>query len=43
MYNIISEGTVKIRVPKAEKVSSAMEVFYNPVMKLNRDIAVAFL
>ncbi|MBR9693039.1 hypothetical protein GOV07_03870 [Candidatus Woesearchaeota archaeon] len=40
---IISEGAVKARVPVVEKVSKEMEVFYNPVMKLNRDVSVLLL
>ncbi len=42
-YITITEGGVRVRVPKAEKVSKEMEVFYNPVMKLNRDVSVLLL
>ena len=40
---IVAEGAVKARVPAADKVSKEMEVFYNPVMKLNRDVSVLLL
>ncbi len=43
MRQTITEGSAKIKVEKTEKISSEMEVFYNPSMKLNRDIAVLFL
>ncbi len=43
MHQIINEGSAKVKVEKTEKISSEMEVFYNPAMKLNRDIAVLFL
>ena len=43
MYNIINEGKAVINVPKAKKVSKEMPVFYNPVMKLNRDISILLL
>ncbi|MBW2981130.1 tRNA (guanine(26)-N(2))-dimethyltransferase [Candidatus Woesearchaeota archaeon] len=44
MYVSIDEGKVKVRVPKQPKVvSKEMPVFYNPVMKLNRDISVLLL
>src|SRR3989344_5609944 len=40
---IITEGSIKLKVPKADKVSKEMGVFYNPVMSLNRDISVLLL
>ncbi len=40
---IIEEGPVKIDVPIAKKVSKDMDIFYNPAMKLNRDITVLLL
>ena len=43
MYEIINEGKVIIRIKKADKISKEMDVFYNPVMKLNRDISVLLL
>jgi len=36
----IKEGKAVIKVPKVEKVSKEMEVFYNPIMKFNRDIVI---
>lgn len=43
MYRLISEGKAKVYVPKEEKVSRKLPVFYNPAMKMNRDIAVLFV
>ncbi len=43
MEAIIAECSVKLRIPKAEKISKGMGVFYNPVMSLNRDISVLLL
>lgn len=43
MYEIINEGSIKLKIPKAEKISRGMQVFYNPVMSLNRDISVLLL
>ncbi|MFH0797827.1 MAG: tRNA (guanine(10)-N(2))-dimethyltransferase, partial [Candidatus Woesearchaeota archaeon] len=40
MYKIIDEGDVKVYVPEEEKVSRSLPVFFNPEMKLNRDIAL---
>ena len=40
MYNIINEGSINLKIPKAEKISKEMDVFYNPVMGLNRDISI---
>lgn len=37
---IISEGSIKLKVPETEKISKEMGVFYNPVMSFNRDISV---
>lgn len=42
-YMKIREGGATVRVPKAEKVSKEMEVFYNPAMKLNRDVSTLLL
>ena len=42
-YVAVTEGAATVRVPAAEKVSREMEVFYNPVMKLNRDVTVLLL
>ncbi len=43
MYGTLKEGKAKINIPKFEKISSEMPVFYNPQMASNRDIAVVFL
>lgn len=44
MYVSIDEGKAKVKVLKQPKVvSKEMPVFYNPVMKLNRDISVLLL
>jgi len=39
----VKEGTAVLRVAKAHVVSKKMPVFYNPVMKFNRDVAVSLL
>ena len=39
----ITEGKARIDIPVTEKISKAMPAFYNPVMKLNRDISVLVL
>ena len=43
MFELIAEGSAVIKIKKAEKISKEMEVFYNPVMKLNRDITILLL
>src|SRR3989338_8773318 len=43
MYRQIIEGSAKIEIPKEEKISRSMGVFYNPAMSLNRDISVLLL
>jgi tRNA (guanine26-N2/guanine27-N2)-dimethyltransferase len=43
MFKTITEGQTKINVPVGEKISHKLEVFYNPVMKFNRDTSVLFL
>lgn len=43
MYKIIEEGKAKIKVKKSPKISKDMEVFYNPVMKTNRDISILII
>ncbi|MEA2035874.1 MAG: tRNA (guanine(26)-N(2))-dimethyltransferase [Nanoarchaeota archaeon] len=43
MYEIVREGKAAINIPKVSKLSKQMEVFYNPVMKFNRDISVLVL
>lgn len=44
-YDIVAEGKAKVAVPtyKERDVSSRMPVFYNPVMKSNRDITMLLL
>ncbi len=39
----IQEGLAIIEVPEESKISKKLEVFYNPVMKLNRDLTVLLL
>ncbi|MBC8500514.1 MAG: hypothetical protein ISS25_03055 [Nanoarchaeota archaeon] len=43
MFQIIQEGKAKIKVSREKKISKKLLVFYNPVMKLNRDISVLLL
>ncbi len=42
-YQTLTEGKVRIRVPVDDVVSKRLPVFYNPVMKLNRDITLLLL
>lgn len=42
-FEQITEGTAKILVAKEKKISKDLPVFYNPDMKLNRDIAILLL
>src|SRR3989338_911290 len=43
MYTIINEGNAELKIAVAGKISKEMPVFYNPVMKLNRDISILLL
>jgi len=43
MKNMVVEGKAKINIESSGKISKEMDVFYNPVMKLNRDISVLLL
>ncbi len=43
MLKNINEAGISILAPVEEKISSKLPVFYNPVMKLNRDISVLLL
>ncbi|NQU78714.1 methyltransferase [Candidatus Woesearchaeota archaeon] len=43
MFTKITEATVTIEAPTEEKISSKLPVFYNPAMKLNRDISILLL
>lgn len=40
---IVKEGNAEIYAEKSEKISKQMEVFYNPVMRLNRSISVLLI
>lgn len=44
-YDTVTEGKAKVAVPKysGKGVSSRMPVFYNPVMKSNRDITILLM
>jgi len=39
----IKEGSVEIFIPIEKKISKKLPVFYNPVMKFNRDITILLL
>jgi tRNA (guanine26-N2/guanine27-N2)-dimethyltransferase len=39
----IKEGLAEIKISSEKKISKKLEVFYNPVMKLNRDVSVLLL
>ncbi len=43
--HLITEGSIKFYASKADdgKISKELEVFYNPVMKFNRDVSVLLL
>lgn len=43
MYELIEEGRARVKVKKAKKISREMGVFYNSIMKHNRDISVLLL
>lgn len=42
-YQTIKEGKATVKVPVVKIVSKEMEVFYNPIMSFNRDIAIILL
>ena len=42
-FKQIIEGKAAVFVPKEKKVSKKLPVFYNPAMKLNRDISILLL
>lgn len=42
-YAIVKEGSVCVLVPKETKISKQLPVFYNSVMKFNRDISILIL
>jgi len=39
-FSSVKEGKAAVKVPRAKVVSKKLEVFYNPVMRLNRDISI---
>ena len=43
MFSRIKEANVEILAPNESKISKELPVFYNPAMKLNRDISVLLL
>ena len=43
MYKTIQEESAKINIPIESKISKKLAVFYNPVMKFNRDVSVFLL
>jgi len=40
---IVKEGTIKIFAAEEKKISKQLEIFYNPVMKFNRDVSIIVL
>ncbi|MFP4402759.1 MAG: hypothetical protein ACOC3X_03395 [Nanoarchaeota archaeon] len=43
MYTKITEGEANFYVPKEKKISKQLPVFYNKIMKLNRDISILLI
>src|SRR3989338_8252883 len=43
MKALITEGKAKVEVFHAKKISKDLPVFYNPVMRLNRDVTILLL
>ena len=41
--SVFTEGSAKFLAPKSDTISRQMGVFYNPAMKLNRDVTIAVL
>jgi len=39
----VSEGSLEVFIPTEKKISMKMPVFYNPLMKLNRDVTILLL
>lgn len=39
-YKTITERNAKIKVPAEQKISKDLPVFYNPIMKFNRDVSI---
>jgi len=42
-FEQITEGKASVFTPKEKKISKKLPVFYNPAMKLNRDISILLL
>lgn len=40
---MIKEGKIKLNIETPGKISKKLEVFYNPMMKLNRDISISVI
>ena len=43
MDKLVKEGKAVINAPKAKVVIKEMGVFYNPIMKFNRDVSILLL
>ena len=43
MLKIITEGKAKIKIFEEKKISKKLPIFYNPIMKFNRDISILLL
>jgi tRNA (guanine26-N2/guanine27-N2)-dimethyltransferase len=43
MFKVIKEGDISFYAPVEKKISKSLPVFYNPIMKLNRDISILLL
>lgn len=43
IYKEIIEGEVSLLVPSEKKISKKLPVFYNPIMKFNRDVSIFLL
>ncbi|MFH1133588.1 MAG: hypothetical protein V1735_03795 [Nanoarchaeota archaeon] len=43
MFEKITEGNAEVMAPKEKKISAKLPVFFNPVMRLNRDFSVMAL
>ena len=43
MVKLIEEGSCKLKINVPKTVSKDMPVFYNPVMRFNRDVSVILL
>ena len=40
---IMNEGSAKLKIKEIKKISKEMDVYYNPIMSMNRDISVLLL